>query len=77
MGTRLRCWRGERGWIGTRSVVLLDGREVDGIDGNTVAALTGRSELDRDTVHGAVGQEKGVWDGWEHSGAAGGETRAG
>ena len=51
------------GLIGTRCVGLLDGSEVDGMDGNTVAALTGRAELDRDTVHGAVGQEKGGWDG--------------
>jgi hypothetical protein len=31
--------------------VLLDRREVDGMDGNTVAALVvGRAELDRDMV---------------------------
>ena len=28
-------------WIGTLCVVLLDGREVDRMDGNTVAALAG------------------------------------
>jgi hypothetical protein len=48
MGTQLRCWWGERSWIKTRCVVLLDGREVE----NTVAAL------DRDTVRGAAGWER-------------------
>ena len=32
---RLRWWWGERSWIGTRCVVLLGGREVDGMDGDT------------------------------------------
>jgi hypothetical protein len=41
MGTQLRCWWGERSWIKTRCVGLLDGREVDRMDGNTVAALAG------------------------------------
>ena len=71
MGTR---WRGERGWIRTRCVVLLNGREVDGMDGNTVAKLTRRAELDRDTVHGAFGRGRG---GWEHVCAAGEESGAG
>ncbi len=45
-------------------MVLLGGREVDGMDGNTLAALVvGRAKLDRDG---------GVWDGWKHGGAAGG-----
>ncbi len=47
-------------------MVQLGGREVDGMDGNTVAALVvGRAELDRDG---------GGWDGWKHGGAAGGES---
>ena len=35
------------------------------MDGNTVALLVGRAELDRDTVRGAAGQERGGWDGWD------------
>ena len=36
---------------GTGRIVLLGGRQVDGMDGNTVAALVvGRAELDRDMV---------------------------
>ena len=86
----MRCWWGERSWIGTRCVVLLDGREVDRrdrnmakllaksdeqdrdtvrtgeVDGNTVALLVGRAELDKDTVRGAAG--------WERSGEHGGST---
>ena len=41
-----RWWWGERSWIRTRCVVLLDGREVDGMDENMVALLEGRAELD-------------------------------
>jgi hypothetical protein len=46
-------------------VVLLDGRELDELDGNTNtdASLVGRAELDRDTVRGAAGRERGGWDG--------------
>ena len=33
MRTWLRCWRGERSWIEIRCVVLLDGKEVDGLGG--------------------------------------------
>ena len=41
--------------VGMRCVVQLGGREVDGMDGNTLAALAvGRAELDRDG---------GGWDG--------------
>ncbi len=48
------------GRVGTRCMVLLGGREVDRMDGNTVAALVvGRAELDRDTVRGAAGRERG------------------
>ncbi len=37
--------------VGKQCVVLLGGREVDGMDGNTLGALVvGRAELDRDTV---------------------------
>ncbi len=40
-------------------MVLLGGREVDGMDGNTLGALVvGRAELDRDTV------AAGKWMGW-------------
>ena len=35
-------------------MVLLDGREVDGMEGNTVALM------DRDTVRGAAGRERGT-----------------
>ena len=35
------------------------------MDGNPLAALVGRAALDRDTVRGAAGREKDVWDGWE------------
>ena len=33
MRTWLRCWRGERSWIEIRCMVLLDGKEVDGLGG--------------------------------------------
>ena len=46
--------------VGMRCVVQLGGREVDGMDGNTVAALVvRRAELDRDTVNSAAGRERG------------------
>ena len=44
-------------------MVLLDGREVDGMDENMVALLEGRAELDRDTVRGAAGRKRGGWVG--------------
>ncbi len=48
------------GRVGTRCVVLLGEREVDGMDGNTLGALVvGRAELDRDTVNSAAGRERG------------------
>ena len=60
-------------------MVQLGGREVDEMDGNTLAALVvGRAELDRDTVRDAAGRERGGWDGREHAGGpGGGESRAG
>ena len=46
--------------VGKQCVVLLGGREVDEMGGNTLAALVvGRAELDRDTVRGAAGRERG------------------
>ena len=64
-------WRTQRQhWIGTLCVVLLDGREVDRMDGNTVAALAGSWIGTR-----CGGEVDG--DGWEHGGGAGGESRAG
>ena len=67
------------GRVGTRCVVLQGGRKMDGMDGNTVAALVvRRAELDRDTVNSAAGRERGGWDGREHGGSAGsGESGAG
>ena len=69
---------GERSWIKARCLVLLDGgEEVDGMVGNTEAALlVGRAKLEKDTI-AATGRESRGWDGWEHSGAGGGMSVAG
>ena len=48
------------GRVGTRCMVLLGGREVDGMDGNTVAALVvGRGDRERDRANSAAGRETG------------------
>ena len=52
-------------------MVLLDGREVDGMDENMVALLEGRAELDTDTVRGAAGRKRGGWFGWVNGRSAG------
>ena len=57
-------------------MVLLDGREVDGMDENMVALLEGRAELDRDTVRGAAGRKRGGWVGWVNGRSAAGESGA-
>ena len=61
-------------------MVLLDVREVDGMDGNMMVLLVGGEELNKDTVRGAAGRERGGWDGWdewEHGGGTDGESGAG
>ena len=49
-------------WIWTRWLTLGGGE----VDGNMVALLVGRAELNRDTVRDAAGRGIGGWDGWEH-----------
>ena len=34
------------------------------MDGNMVVLLVGRAELNKDTVRGAAGRERGGWVGW-------------
>ena len=59
-------------------MVLLDGREVDGMDENMVTLMEGRAELDRETVRGdAAGRKRGGWVGWVNGRSAAGESGAG
>ena len=58
------CW-GERSWIKTRCLVLLDEGEVDGmVVGNTeVSLLVGRAKLEKDTT-AATGRVSCARLGW-------------
>ena len=60
-------------------VVGLDRDTIRGASGRERGrrdGLVGREELNKDSVRGAAGRERGGWDGWQHGGAAGGESRA-